>query len=255
LNGAVTCGGGALTSNAAGTVIYGSAGAQTVCASTNYGILQISGGGTKTLGGAVTTAGALTVGASTTLSQGASALTVGGTMTVNGTFTGGGATLTLGPSLVNNGSFTFDGGGSGCGGTPAAINGTTIWSGSGGFAVIDATLSAGQSSSGVAAYNSTGGAGFASRTCAQFPTAVRLASFTATAYGDRVLVEWRTGFEVDNVGFRVFREGLGESSKVTPHLVAGSGLLAGRGTNLHAGRTYSWWDQIPAGSDPRAIRY
>ena len=61
------------------------------------------------------------------------------------------------------------------------------------------------------------------------PTAVKLSSFTATRLGGRVLVQWQTGYEVDNLGFRVYREAGGQRMRVTPSLVAGSALMVGAG--------------------------
>jgi hypothetical protein len=58
-------------------------------------------------------------------------------------------------------------------------------------------------------------------------------------------VSWRTGFEVDNLGFHVYREVGGERVRLTPSLVAGSALFAGAGTALTAGQSYSWWDASP----------
>ena len=37
-------------------------------------------------------------------------------------------------------------------------------------------------------------------------TAVQLSSFAATKSKDGVLLEWQTGYEVDNLGFHVYRE-------------------------------------------------
>jgi Peptidase family C25 len=75
------------------------------------------------------------------------------------------------------------------------------------------------------------------------PTDVALVSFKATRYGDRVLLEWQTGYEVNNVGFNVYREKNGNLEAVTPEPVAGSALIAGPGTTLRAGFAYSWWDE------------
>jgi hypothetical protein len=59
------------------------------------------------------------------------------------------------------------------------------------------------------------------------PTAVALVSLDATAHPGRgVLVSWRTGYEVDNLGFHVYREVGGERVRLTPSLVAGSALFA-----------------------------
>lgn len=88
------------------------------------------------------------------------------------------------------------------------------------------------------------------------PTAVTLMSFTATGHDDVVLLRWRTGYEVDNLGFHLYREEGGQLIQVTPSLVAGSALFAGARTELTAGRSYSWWDDIEALSgQPSAVRY
>jgi len=74
------------------------------------------------------------------------------------------------------------------------------------------------------------------------PTLVHLISFNAKQYGDHVKVEWRTGYEVDNLGFHVYREENGQRVRLTPEPVAGSALLAGSRTALTAGHHYHWWD-------------
>jgi hypothetical protein len=81
------------------------------------------------------------------------------------------------------------------------------------------------------------------------PTAVKLTSFTATEYSDGVLLRWRTGYEVDNLGFHVYREENGSLVRLTPEPVAGSALIAGSRTALTAGHHYHWWD---ASLSPRA---
>ncbi len=73
-------------------------------------------------------------------------------------------------------------------------------------------------------------------------SAVRLTDLTATAHEEGVLLEWRTGFEVDNLGFHLYREEGGQSVRLTPSVVAGSALLAGEGTRMTAGNAYSWVD-------------
>jgi hypothetical protein len=78
------------------------------------------------------------------------------------------------------------------------------------------------------------------------PTAVTLSGFTATEYEDGVLLEWKTGYEVNNLGFHIYREQDGQLYRLTPELVAGSALLAGQGTVLGAGHSYFWWDILPS---------
>lgn len=65
-----------------------------------------------------------------------------------------------------------------------------------------------------------------------------------------VEVQWRTSYEADHLGFHVYREQHGQLVRLTPALVAGSALLAGAGTVLTAGQSYTWWDVLPATSGP-----
>ena len=74
-------------------------------------------------------------------------------------------------------------------------------------------------------------------------TAVELIDVRATAYDRAVLVEWRTGYEIDNLGFHVYREVGGERVQLTPALIAGSGLLAERGMAVATEQAYAWWDE------------
>ena len=85
-------------------------------------------------------------------------------------------------------------------------------------------------------------------------TAVELVAFQATAYDRAVLVEWRTGYEIDNLGFHVYREQAGERIQLTPALIAGSGLLAERGMAVRTELAYAWWD-MEASRETRDIAY
>jgi peptidase C25-like protein/Ig-like domain-containing protein len=78
------------------------------------------------------------------------------------------------------------------------------------------------------------------------PTAVTLVSFNAKAYPDGVLIEWRTGMEVDNLGFNVYRDEGGKRSRVNSQVLAGSGLKVGHGVAIGSGCSYAWWDDRPA---------
>jgi len=78
----------------------------------------------------------------------------------------------------------------------------------------------------------------------QAPTAVKLTGFTATRNGDEVMLQWRTGYEARNLGYNIYREENGKRVAITPSLVAGSALLAGRQTRLTSGLTYTWYDQL-----------
>ena len=74
------------------------------------------------------------------------------------------------------------------------------------------------------------------------PTAVTFKVFKATDYDGGVLLQWKTGYEVDNLGFHIYREENGKLVRLTPEPVAGSAFLAGQGTALTAGHSYFWWD-------------
>jgi hypothetical protein len=76
------------------------------------------------------------------------------------------------------------------------------------------------------------------------PTAIDLISFTAASYPDGVLLEWQTGFEVDNLGFHLYREEAGKRTMITPQLIAGSALAAGSGVAMNSGRSYAWFDKL-----------
>ena len=81
-------------------------------------------------------------------------------------------------------------------------------------------------------------------------TAVKLISFTAREYDGKVLLRWRTGYEVNNLGFHIYREENAQLTRLTPEPVAGSALLSGSDA-MKAGRHYHWWD-FPAVSPATA---
>jgi hypothetical protein len=76
------------------------------------------------------------------------------------------------------------------------------------------------------------------------PTAAKVDTFAATGFDDgRVLLEWKTGNEVNNLGYNVYREVGGKRLKLTSQLIAGSALITGQGSALTAGKGYAWSDQ------------
>ena len=80
------------------------------------------------------------------------------------------------------------------------------------------------------------------------PTAVRFSNedantmVKAISYEDGASVRWQTGYEVENLGFNVYRDDAGHRTRVNPQLIAGSALLVGTTTALSAGRSYAWFD-------------
>jgi Peptidase family C25 len=85
-------------------------------------------------------------------------------------------------------------------------------------------------------------------------TQAKVKTFNASRTADgRVLLQWNSSVEVDNLGYHVYREQDGVRTRITPQLVAGSALLVGPGKSLLAGHSYSWSDTLPAGG--RTVRY
>ena len=82
-------------------------------------------------------------------------------------------------------------------------------------------------------------------------TLASTAEVKVTAGPTGVLIEWRTSFELNNLGFNVYRDQSGTRTQVNPAIIAGSALIAGQGTPLYAGYSYRWFDA--AGS--MAFRY
>lgn len=74
------------------------------------------------------------------------------------------------------------------------------------------------------------------------PPEVRLSSFTAKSFQGGVLIEWRSGFELDNLGYNIYRVKNGQRTLVNSEIIAGSALFAGQGRALYAGRAYVWRD-------------
>lgn len=73
-------------------------------------------------------------------------------------------------------------------------------------------------------------------------TLARTAEVKITAGPTGALIEWRTSFELDNLGFNVYREESGTRTQVNPAIIAGSALIVGQGTPLYAGYSYQWFD-------------
>jgi hypothetical protein len=73
----------------------------------------------------------------------------------------------------------------------------------------------------------------------------------AIRYADGVSLQWRTGFEVDNLGFNIYREegNSGRRIRVNPQMIAGSALMVGSSTALSAGKSYAWFDNFDAGKN------
>ena len=78
------------------------------------------------------------------------------------------------------------------------------------------------------------------------PTRVKLQTFTAAASSNQVLLSWKTGGELRNLGFNVYRENNGERVRLNPSLIAGSALLMRAALPQHAAKSYGWIDRSPS---------
>jgi len=77
------------------------------------------------------------------------------------------------------------------------------------------------------------------------PTDAKVKTFTADRFDDgRVLLRWSSGYEVDNLGYNVYRETNGQRAKINPQTIAGSALVTGPKIALTAGKSYAWGDQL-----------
>ena len=84
-------------------------------------------------------------------------------------------------------------------------------------------------------------------------TEARLTSFTAARDARGVQLAWHTGYEVNNLGFHVYREIDGRRERLTRSLVAGSGLTVGSRSRATNAQSYTYWDLDPRAASPAAV--
>lgn len=227
---------------------------------TNYTLTMAS---PLTVSGSLTiTSGIFNQGASYNLISGPVAIGTDGTLRNRGT-----GSLTLSGDVVNNGKIDFNGGGDDvCGSATesailSSVNGMQrLWSGSGIFDMVDVDVNDQAGSASITVYSGTNSGNNGTNWifnagCTSAPTAVNLVSCTAKNYNGDVLIQWRTGFEVDNLGFHVYREEGGRIERLTPELVAGSALRAGPAAALRGGRFYMWVDSSGIGTEGAGVQY
>ena len=77
------------------------------------------------------------------------------------------------------------------------------------------------------------------------PTAIKLISFTATPSPDGMVLKLRTGRDVANLGFNLYREVGGKKVKLNATLLAGTALMGGIRTTFTAGQVRRWVDNAP----------
>lgn len=83
-----------------------------------------------------------------------------------------------------------------------------------------------------------------------FPTAVKLSAFSATQGSGGVSLSWKSGAELHNLGYNVYRDAGGQKTKVNPSLISGSALLMRETVEQHAAKSYGWIDRSP---EPGAV--
>ena len=74
------------------------------------------------------------------------------------------------------------------------------------------------------------------------PTRINLQSFTAEGTTRGTVLRWKTGGELNNLGFNLYREQNGERIRLNPTLVAGSALMMSGYLEKHAAKSYAWID-------------
>ena len=77
-----------------------------------------------------------------------------------------------------------------------------------------------------------------------------MAAMSARRTETGVVLEWRTGYEVDNLGFHVYRGPENGRVRLTTSLLAGSGLQQSSGIETGTSHSYRWSDETAGASAP-----
>ena len=215
-------------------------------------LANLSAGAMTLNGGNYLACNSASAGATGSVTVGALSVSNGSTFDYVGT-----GTITLGGDVSNSATIRMWGGANSggsppCGGTRATLKSSAggtqrNWSGPGIYTMVDLAVTDQKSSVPITCFNCTasnvGTQWTVTANCTGAPTLVTFNSLTATPCDAGVLVQWRTGYESDNLGFHVYREEGGQRVRLDPSMVAGSAFLAGARTVLPAGNSYSWLDR------------
>jgi hypothetical protein len=128
----------------------------------------------------------------------------------------------------------------------AQINGVTVASTTDNTVTTAGLVALGMQSNGA---NQTIAENFFASTFA--PTAVDHMDVGATRDGTRTLLEWSTAREVQNLGFRIFRDDGHGRVPASRGLIAGAAFMVAS-ASLPAGNTYRWVDADPRAKSARA---
>ncbi len=86
--------------------------------------------------------------------------------------------------------------------------------------------------------------GWAPSNIGAYASWVKISSFKAYEQEDGVALEWETSYEIDNLGFHIYRELDGKFYRITPDIVPGSVFTVGESVELPAGQSYEYWDAL-----------
>jgi hypothetical protein len=145
------------------------------------------------------------------------------------------------------------GGGGGVIFTSSAPASRTVNGGAHGITTnVSDTYNSTAGANGTTAINLTSGQipGVASGAECSSPTAVDLMNFAASADPQgHVLLEWKSGYELSNLGFNIYRDVGGKRQQLNTSLIGGTALLAGAHTPFTAGYSYAWMDTLASPKD------
>jgi hypothetical protein len=77
----------------------------------------------------------------------------------------------------------------------------------------------------------------------------QLEKFESFSDGNGVYVRWNTAYEINNLGFNVYRENEKGRVLVNPSIIQGSALIAGNKGEITGGSDYAWFDASGITSD------
>jgi uncharacterized repeat protein (TIGR01451 family) len=226
----------ASTSNLTGAVCTPSNGNTTVtCTIGNLmptvGVTLVGGGGSGASVYPVVSGGQIT---GLNIVTGGSGYTTPPTVVFSGAGTGAAATAVLTNGVITGFSFSNAGSGYGTPGT-ITIHGTT-----------DA-VAAQIADPATATYNETdtnpSNDSSSDTVIILGPTVVKMLTMDGKQDRTGVVLTWKTTFEVDNLGFYVWRESAaGVREKVSAHIIPGSALFNGKGIGANTNRSYRFVD-------------
>lgn len=84
---------------------------------------------------------------------------------------------------------------------------------------------------------------------ASITTAVKMREFYIFESDGKTVLNWQTSFEINNLGFRIYKQNGAEKELLNRELVAGSALTIGANEQLSAGNGYAWTSEKTDGAN------